>query len=70
MAPLESIGSAVRAIGAPSSVRFVVMLDPEASTLRDWREAFAQALRDSIQRAWASGKIDIAQAEELIRVVP
>jgi hypothetical protein len=51
-------------------VRIVVTLDPEAATPRDLREAFATALRSSIQRAWASGRIDTAQAEELLRTVP
>jgi hypothetical protein len=65
---LRSTGSAVRTIAV--KMRFVVMLDLEASATQDLPEVFGAAVRDSIQRALAGGKIDTAQAEELLRVVP
>jgi len=51
-------------------LNLLVPLDPQGLSPRELRQAFAQALRDSIQRARQRGKLDTGQAEELWRVVP
>jgi hypothetical protein len=51
-------------------VALVVNIDTDGLSPREVRQAFAQALRDAIQRARAKRRIDAAQAEELWRVVP
>ncbi len=52
------------------NVQLVVVFDPSGLTPRELRQAFAQALRDAIQRARVKGRIDAAVAEELWRVTP
>jgi hypothetical protein len=37
---------------------------------RELRESFVEAMHQSIQNAWSSGRIDIGVAEELIRALP
>lgn len=52
------------------SVRIVAVFELYGASPRKLRERFAQALREAVQRAWADGRIDLAQAEELIRALP
>ena len=47
-----------------------IPLNPNATTPRDLRIAFAAALREAILRAYQHGRLDVGQAEELWRVVP
>lgn len=50
--------------------RLVLTLPHTAPTPREYRQNFAQAVRESIMRAALTGRLDIAHAEECWRVVP
>jgi len=50
--------------------RLVVTLPQSAPTPREYRQTFAQAVRESILRAALSDRLDLAHAEELWRVIP
>jgi hypothetical protein len=51
-------------------VRLVAVIDLRGASPHELRERFAQALRDAVQRACADDRINIGQAEELIRTIP
>jgi hypothetical protein len=52
------------------STQLVIVLETLDLSPRELRQAFAQSLRDAIQRARIKGRISTEQAEELWRVVP
>lgn len=50
--------------------RIVAVVEIDNASPSELRERFIEAVRAGIQRAWSAGRIDLAQAEELIRAMP
>jgi hypothetical protein len=50
--------------------RILAIVDIADASPRELRERFVEAERSAIQRAYAGGRIDFAQAEEFIRALP
>ena len=51
-------------------IRIVATVHPAGLSPRGLREAFAQALREGLSRAYEKGRIDNGQHEELYRALP
>jgi len=51
-------------------IRLAVIVNSYGTTPRELRVRFAPALREAILRAALTGRVDLAHAEELWRVLP
>ena len=52
------------------TTRIIVVLPATDLGPREYREAFAAGIRAAIARAYSAHRIDVAHAEELLRVLP
>jgi hypothetical protein len=63
-------GRAASTAGRQRLLKIIALVDMDVATPRELRDRFIDAVRQAVTRAWACGRIDLAEAEELIRALP